>query len=215
MGVGAGWADASTAEPTRQSNETSDEIEPWRGGENWGKADDTSGEDDAAPMTALPSRHPASDPLAPLYDRPGFKLRRAHQAALSVFAEECRAFEVTTTQYGILVALRARPGLDQAGVARALGLDRSTTGMVVALLEERGLVTRDRHATDGRRRVLRLSPDGEALLAAIGPSAERARQRLLAPLTRAEAAALAALLDRLLEHHDAQVRVPLRRQEKD
>lgn len=165
-------------------------------------------------MSADPIPPMPADPLAALYERPGFRLRRAHQTALSVFAEECDAFDVTTTQYGILVALRARPGLDQAGLARALGLDRSTTGMVVALLGERGLVTRSRHATDGRRRVLGLSPEGEAFLARITPAAERARQRLLAPLTRAEAAALAALLDRLLTYHDARVRVPLHREEE-
>jgi DNA-binding MarR family transcriptional regulator len=166
-------------------------------------------------MTASSSRITPLDPLASLYDRPGFRLRRAHQAALSIFAEECGAFDVTTTQYGILVALRTHPGLDQVGLAQALGLDRSTTGMVVALLEDRGLVTRVRHATDGRRRVLDLSSEGRALLEAIGPAAERARERLLAPLTRAEAAALAALLDRLLDHHDAKVRTPLRRQTQD
>ena len=166
-------------------------------------------------MTARPSRLLPPDPLDALYDRPGFKLRRAHQAALSAFAEACGAFDVTTTQYGILVALQSRPGLDQAGLAQALGLDRSTTGMVVVLLEERELVTRARHATDGRRRVLALSPKGKALLTTIGPAAERARQSLLAPLTRAEVAALTALLDRLLEHHDARMRVPLRRQDTE
>jgi len=180
----------------------------------WGKAAGRTREDESPAMTARPSRPPPPDPLATLYDRPGFKLRRAHQAALSVFSEECGGFEVTTTQYGILVALRGHPGLDQAGVAQALGLDRSTTGMVVGLLEGRGLLTRTPHVTDRRRRVLALSPEGEALLATIGPAAERARTRLLAPLTRAEAAALTALLDRLLEHHDGQVRVPLRRQEE-
>jgi DNA-binding MarR family transcriptional regulator len=149
--------------------------------------------------------------LAALYDRPGFKLRRAHQIALSVFAEACRAFEVTTTQYGILVALRARPGLDQIGLAGVLGLDRSTTGMVVGLLEARGLIRRDRPAGDRRRRVLTLTEEGAALLDRLGPAAERARQKLLAPLSPVEAVALGALLDKLLGHHDAAVRVPLLR----
>jgi DNA-binding MarR family transcriptional regulator len=157
------------------------------------------------------TRVPCPATLAILYDRPGFKLRRAHQAALSVFAEECRAFEVTTTQYGIMLALRERPGLDQIGVAQALGLDRSTTGMVVGLLEERGLLRRERHGTDRRRRVLTLTEEGTRLLEAIGPAAERARQRLMEPLSEKEAASLSALLDKLLNHHDAAVRVPLMR----
>jgi len=149
--------------------------------------------------------------LAALYARPGFRLRRAHQVAQSVFAEECRAHEVTTTQYGILVALRERPGLDQIGVSQALGLDRSTTGTVVALLEERGLLRRDPHPTDRRRRVLTLAPDGARLLRAIAPAAERARRRLLAPLTAEEAGTLGILLERLLRHHDADIRTPLLR----
>jgi len=152
--------------------------------------------------------------LAAIYARPGFKLRRAHQIALSVFADECRAFEVTSTQYGILVAIGERPGLDQVGVAQALGLDRSTTGMVVGLLEARGLLRRDRHATDGRRRVLTLTEEGTRLLQAVAPAAERARQRLLAPLSPEEAQALTGLLDRLMGHHDPLVRVPLMRAEE-
>jgi DNA-binding MarR family transcriptional regulator len=151
------------------------------------------------------------EPLAALYERPGFKLRRAHQIALSVFAEECRALEVTSTQYGILLALHERPGLDQAGLAGALGLDRSTTGMVLGLLEARDLVRRARPEGDRRRRVLTLTEAGERLLAALGPAAERARQRLLAPLSPVEVVALGALLDKLLRHHEAGVRVPLLR----
>lgn len=168
------------------------------------------------PGVATPSSEISPDPsLAALYARPGFRLRRAHQAALSVFAEECGAFDVTTTQYGILVALHGRPGLDQAGLAETLGLDRSTTGMVLSLLEGRGLVLRESHPTDRRRRVLSLSAAGRALLVAIGPAAERARKRLLAPLTVAEAIALGALLDRLLAYHDARMRVPLKRDGSD
>lgn len=130
---------------------------------------------------------------------------------MSVFAEECGEFDVTTTQYGILVALREQPGLDQIGVAKAVGLDRSTTGMVVATLQSRGLLARERHGTDRRRHVLTLTAEGADLLRRVGPAAERALQRLLEPLSGAEAAALGALLDRLLSHHDTTIRVPLKR----
>ncbi len=109
------------------------------------------------------------------------------------------------------MVLQARPGLDQIGLAQALGLDRSTTGTVVGLLEKRGLLRRDRHPGDGRRRVLTITPRGSRLLQSVDPAAKRARMQLLAPLTAREAAALGTLLDRLLAHHDVLVRVPLRR----
>ncbi len=127
--------------------------------------------------------------LAALYARPGFKLRRAHQIALSVFLEECRAHDVTTTQYGILVALRECPGIDQVGLAQLLGLDRSTTGMVVGLLEARALLKRTQPPEDRRR-------------------------RLLDPFSAPEAELFNALLDKLLDHHDAEVRVPLMRPQR-
>lgn len=152
---------------------------------------------------------PETPALAALYGRPGFKLRRAHQVAVSVFAEECGAFGVTTTQYGILVVLRERPGLDQIGVAKALGLDRSTTAMVVAKLESRALLRRSPSREDGRKLAVTLTAKGARLLAELTPAAERARRRLLAPLTVAEAEMLNALLEKLLNHHDAVVRVPL------
>lgn len=152
---------------------------------------------------------PETPALAALYGRPGFKLRRAHQVAVSVFAEECRAVGVTTTQYGILVVLRERPGLDQIGVAKALGLDRSTTAMVVAKLESRAFLRRSPSREDGRKLAVTLTAKGARLLKELTPPAERARQRLLSPLTAAEAEMLNALLEKLLNHHDAAVRVPL------
>jgi MarR family transcriptional regulator, lower aerobic nicotinate degradation pathway regulator len=154
---------------------------------------------------------PDAKPIAALYERPGFKLRRANQIALSIFVDECRAFNLTTTQFGILTTLEPYSGsLDQIGLAQLLGLDRSTTGLVVGLLERRKLLQRTPHPHDRRRQVLALTPDGRRLLAAVEPAVDRAVQRLLQPFSKAEAATFHALLDRLLEHHNTAVRVPLR-----
>jgi MarR family transcriptional regulator, lower aerobic nicotinate degradation pathway regulator len=150
-------------------------------------------------------------PIAALYERPGFKLRRANQIALSIFADECRAFNLTTTQFGILTTLAPYSGaLDQIGLAQLLGLDRSTTGLVVGLLERRKLLQRTPHPHDRRRQVLALTPEGRRLLVTVAPAVDRAVQRLLEPFSKSEAAIFHALLDRLLEHHNTAVRVPLR-----
>ena len=74
-------------------------------------------------------------PLDQLYRRPGFLIRRAHQTAVSIFLEQTGALGITNRQYGILLVLKHRPGIDQITVAKLLGLDRSTTGMVLATLE--------------------------------------------------------------------------------
>ena len=64
-------------------------------------------------------------------------IRRAHQIGVAIFLEEARESRITPTQYGVLVILGHRPGIDQNTLARLLGLDRSTTGLVVRKLAER------------------------------------------------------------------------------
>jgi DNA-binding MarR family transcriptional regulator len=71
---------------------------------------------------------------------------------------------------------------------------------IVARLEERGLVDRTPHATDGRQVVLALSPAGRDLVAESRRLREAWLAERLAALTDAERATLqdaAALLDRL------------------
>ena len=63
--------------------------------------------------------------------RPGFLIRRLHQTHLSLFAEECGAFDVTPVQYSILTAVAAQPGLEQAALAQEVGIDRATLANVV------------------------------------------------------------------------------------
>ncbi|HEX2116960.1 MAG TPA: MarR family transcriptional regulator [Alphaproteobacteria bacterium] len=137
--------------------------------------------------------------LQELYRRPGFMIRRCHQIAVSIFADECREFDLTTTQYGILYVLSRYPGIDQISLARLLGLDRSTTGMVVARLEERLLLRRAIDPTDKRKRLLELTPAGEKMLARVQPVVRRAQERLFAPFNAQEREMLIALLDRLID----------------
>lgn len=147
---------------------------------------------------------PDSSRLQELYRRPGFMIRRCHQIAVSIFADECRDFDLTTTQYGILFVLSHHRGIDQISLARLLGLDRSTTGMVVGRLEERALLRRTVDPGDKRKRLLELTPAAEKLLVRVQPVVRRAQERLLAPFSAEERHLLTALLDRLIEIDDSE-----------
>jgi MarR family transcriptional regulator, lower aerobic nicotinate degradation pathway regulator len=148
-------------------------------------------------------------PLTELYRRPGFMIRRAHQIAVSLFVEETGKLGITSTQYGILFVLKHRPGIDQISVAKLLGLDRSTTGMVVNKLEQAGLVRRHVAAPDRRRRSLHLTRAGEKMLARLAAPAERARARVLSPLDSRERALFLDMLDKLTGSFNGSTRVPL------
>lgn len=145
--------------------------------------------------------------LEGLYGRPGFKIRRAHQTAVAVFAAATAELNITTSQYGVLHVVAFIPGLDQITLARLIGLDRSTTSMVLGLLEQRGLIERAQHETDRRRRVLKITDAGRKLHeSAQGPVA-RAISRLMKPVASGERG---RVLD-LLEHIVASATAPVER----
>ena len=152
---------------------------------------------------------PSKDPLEDLYKRPGFLIRRAQQIAVSIFLEETGALRITNTQYGILFLLKHRPGLDQISVAKLLGLDRSTTGMVLGKLEEGGLIGRCVGAHDRRTRTLVLTEAGEDLLKQLAEPARRAQTRMLAPFSEQERELFLALLSKLVGRFNGSTRVPL------
>jgi DNA-binding MarR family transcriptional regulator len=121
-----------------------------------------------------------------LHDRPGFLIRRAHQIATSVFVEVCRKEELTPSQYGVLYMLQHEGPSDQSAIALLVGLDRSTTGLVIRGLAGRGLLRKQPSLADRRRSALTLTPRGHALLLRCEPLAEKAKGALLAAFTPAE-----------------------------
>ena len=137
--------------------------------------------------------------LDELYRRPGFLLRRAHQLSAAVFVDETHSLRVTPTQYGIVWILAHRPGIDQITLARLLGVDRSTTSMVVATLVRAGLVVREKDPDDGRRRLLTLTDRGRERLDALREPAQRSLERVLAPLSPAQQEVFVDLLSTLTE----------------
>ncbi len=143
--------------------------------------------------------------LQDMYRRPGFLLKRCHQISMAIFLDECRNFSLTQSQYGCLRALHEYPGVDQIALGRLVGLDRSTAGMVIKTLSERGLIERVVNREDKRRMRLKLSAAGERLLIEIAPVAARAQERVLRVLPRGSRAAFLDMLETFLASHDAPI----------
>ncbi len=152
---------------------------------------------------------PGPDSIDALYKRPGFLLRRAHQISVSLFMEESAGFNVTTTQYGVLVILRACENLDQIGLSKKVGLDRSTTGLVVKRLESEGLVVRVQDPGDRRRKVIVLTGKGERKLEGLRTAVLNAKTRALSAFTPAEAEQFLAYLNKFVDTFNGVTRVPI------
>lgn len=162
-----------------------------------------------SPKTASAPRPDAAQTVDALYKRPGFMLRRAHQISVSLFMEQTADAAVTTTQYGVLVILRACEGLDQIGLSKKVGLDRSTTALVVKKLETDGLVVRVDDPKDGRRRIIVLTAKGERKLEQIRHGAARAQEVALAAFEPEEAEQFLRLLTKFVDRFNGVTRAPI------
>ncbi|MEM9047227.1 MAG: MarR family transcriptional regulator [Pseudomonadota bacterium] len=132
---------------------------------------------------------------------PGHLIRRLHQRATQVFTQRVRqaGFDLTPVQFSALDALRHNPGIDQAGLAAIVAKDRATLGDVLDRLEQKGLVARTTSARDKRARVLRLTTQGEGMIAALTPLVTRLQDEILSGLSKAEVARFVQLAAKAAE----------------
>lgn len=149
--------------------------------------------------------------LEALYDRPGFLIRRSHQIAQALFEEEAEDIGLTASQMGALTVVHARGPLDQIGLARAMGVDRSTAGLVLSNLAQHGLINRVSDPSDRRRKLITITEAGLEALRNVQPAALAVKERLLAVFTDEEADHLVRLLKKLVDTLNTQVRTPLYR----
>ena len=71
----------------------------------------------------MPSK-PSPITMDAVYTAPGYLFRRMQQIAVSIFVEECSAFDLTPVQYAALVAIhRTRPAGDDGVIAGLTYLD--------------------------------------------------------------------------------------------
>lgn len=143
-----------------------------------------------------------------LYEQPGHLIRRAHQIAQGMFDEHVGR-EVTPIQYAILRMVHEVPGIDQAGLARQIALDTSTTAATAARLEQKGLLTRAVVSTNRRQLTLNLTKDGEALLDSLVTGVHRMRDQLLSALEPKERDLFIDLLRKFVHLNNDQSRAPL------
>ena len=106
-------------------------------------------------------------------------LHRVLQLALDYHAEASGPAGLTQRQFTVLAAAGAADGVSQSDLVRATGIDRSTLADLVARMIAKGLLERERSATDARANTVRVSDAGRLALAEGGKPAARSDERLL------------------------------------
>ncbi|MDD1531350.1 MarR family transcriptional regulator [Bradyrhizobium sp. WBOS7] len=158
----------------------------------------------------MPSKPAAPITIDAVYAAPGYLFRRMQQIAVSIFMEECKAFDLTPVQYAALIAIHTHPGIDATRLSAVIAFDRSTLGSVIERLQAKDYVERKPAPEDKRIKLLYLTKSGAAILREIIPAVERAQLRMLEPLKPADRKTLMGLLSQLVDLNNEASRVPLR-----
>ncbi len=84
----------------------------------------------------------------------GYLLRRAQATIFREFERSLGDLGLTPGAFGLLMLIRANPGITQMDLATAFGIDKSTLTPVLNRLERGGLVRREQLAHDRRYNAL-------------------------------------------------------------
>ena len=92
-------------------------------------------------------------------------LHQASQAAEEIFAAGQSKDGPTPRQLAVLAAIAQNEGLSQTDIVTHTGVDRSTLADIVRRLKERGFVARKRTKEDARAYAVKLTKEGQHVLA--------------------------------------------------
>lgn len=103
--------------------------------------------------------------LGVLNDRLGYFVRRMQVWVFQDFIRRLASIDIRPAQFSVLAVIGANAGLSQMELARTLGIERARLVRMLHRLERRGLTQRLPSSTDGRRHALRLTREGQRILA--------------------------------------------------
>lgn len=131
--------------------------------------------------TRMAEPRPAADRIMDLFlTKPAFLLARVDQICTALYAPMSRG--ETLAQAEFLLLLAQADDRDQISLARAAGVDKSTTALILDNLASGGLIERIADPRDRRRARPRLTDAGQARAAACAGSYAALQTELMAPV---------------------------------
>lgn len=122
---------------------------------------------------------------------------RLHAIAMRWLDPQPVPAELTLRQVQVLVLVRANPDLSGQALAEHLGVSTPTTSGILERVVARGWLRREHDPVDRRRLLLRITPEGEEVLASLEGPVLEAKAQVLDRLSDAELADLARLTERM------------------
>lgn len=135
-------------------------------------------------------------------------LRRAFHAVEADKERRLREVGVPAAHYAVLINLSQSPGVTSAELARRLRVTPQNIAVLMAKLEDRGLVERREHERHSHVRELHLTESGQAAVGAADALVTALEADLVAELGHDDARVLRGLLERLASRDASSPRGP-------
>ena len=135
--------------------------------------------------------------LGHIQSLPSWLTGRVAARGRELVAEAIAAEGLRPGHHAVLAAVAEHGPLAQAELVRRLELDRKDVVVHLDHLQQRGLVQRRPDPRDRRKNAVSITETGQQTLRRCAELADRANERLLAPLSKAERHLLMTLLNRI------------------
>jgi DNA-binding MarR family transcriptional regulator len=132
----------------------------------------------------------------------GYLLKRAHLLMLDQLESVVAGSDITITQWVVMMYLRDGLAINARDLCSQLRHDSGALTRLIDQLEARALVQRERSREDRREVQLRLTDAGRETIAALLPKVVEKLNFALRDFSRAEAAELNRLLNKLIASLD-------------
>jgi homoprotocatechuate degradation regulator HpaR len=149
-------------------------------------------------MSPVAKPDPAdSDPLPPVAQSLPVRLIRAREALMIRIRPVLRAHGITEQQWRVLCTVRDLNETEITALAERVFLLPPSLSRILRDLEARGLMVRRSSRQDQRRALVRVTPEGEALIRRVEPSLIEMRLQMRRLVGPERLRALGDLLDEL------------------
>jgi DNA-binding MarR family transcriptional regulator len=131
--------------------------------------------------------------------RLGHLLKQAYLQFTGLTSAALEPLGITALQWAALLRFDEEPLLSQAGLARLLGIDRTSMVGLIDELERKGLVKRRPHRDDRRKNAVELTANGRDVKERAAQLVDGCERQFLAALTKTDAQQLKTALNAVIE----------------
>ncbi|MGX6998558.1 MarR family winged helix-turn-helix transcriptional regulator [Caballeronia sp. KNU42] len=132
----------------------------------------------------------------------GHLLRRAYQRHVAIFQAAIPDSDLTAAQFVTLCAVKEKQSCSLNDIVKATAIDQATIRGVVERLKARSLIVVSPDPLDGRKLLVRTTPEGLALIDQTVPFAKQVSEQTFGGLNPAERVAIVYLLRAMAQAED-------------